>query len=45
MRAERGYRPGQNWDEPMYSVFRKDTAGTVRHFWGSELLYVKEGPG
>src|SRR3546814_12544270 len=39
MRDARGYEPGENWDEPMYNVFRKDADGTVRHFWGSELLY------
>ena len=45
MRAERGYEPGKNWDEPMYNVFRKDPDGTIRHFWGSELLYAPEEPG
>src|SRR3546814_11353895 len=41
MRNARGYEPGKDWDEPMYNVFRKDADGTVRHFWGSELLYVQ----
>ena len=45
MRTERGYEPGKNWDEPMYNVFRKDADGSVRHFWGSEMLYVKEDSG
>jgi predicted dithiol-disulfide oxidoreductase (DUF899 family) len=45
MRTERGYEPGENWDEPMYNVFRKGTDGSVRHFWGSEMLFVKEYPG
>jgi len=45
MREARGYEPGKNWDEPMYNVFRKDGDGTVRHFWGSEILYVQEEPG
>jgi predicted dithiol-disulfide oxidoreductase (DUF899 family) len=45
MRAERGYEPGENWDEPMYNVFRRDADGTVRHFWGSELLYAQAEPG
>jgi len=44
MRAERGYEPGKNWDEPMYNVFRKD-GSTIRHFWGSELVYAPEEPG
>jgi predicted dithiol-disulfide oxidoreductase (DUF899 family) len=34
-----------NWDEPIHNVFHKDADGTVRHFWGSELLYVQEEPG
>ena len=45
MRSERGYEPGKNWDEPMYNVFRKDADGTVRHFWGSEMLYAPEESG
>ena len=44
MRTERGYEPGKNWDEPMYNVFRKD-GHTIRHFWGSEILYAPEEPG
>jgi predicted dithiol-disulfide oxidoreductase (DUF899 family) len=44
MRAERGYQPGKNWDEPMFNVFRKDD-DTVRHFWGSEMVYAPEEPG
>jgi predicted dithiol-disulfide oxidoreductase (DUF899 family) len=45
MRSERGYEPAKNWDEPMYNVFQKGADGTVRHFWGSEMLYVKEEAG
>lgn len=45
MRTERGYAPGKNWDEPMYNVFHRDADGTIRHFWGSELIYVQEEPG
>jgi predicted dithiol-disulfide oxidoreductase (DUF899 family) len=44
MRAERGYEAGKNWDEPMYNVFRKD-GDTVRHFWGSELVFAPEEQG
>jgi predicted dithiol-disulfide oxidoreductase (DUF899 family) len=29
----------------MYNVFRRDADGTVRHFWGSELLYAQAEPG
>jgi predicted dithiol-disulfide oxidoreductase (DUF899 family) len=45
MRAEHGYEPGKNWDEPMYNVFHREGDGTIRHFWGSEMLYVQEEPG
>ncbi len=44
MRAERGYKPGEDWDEPMLNVFRKD-GNTVRHFWGSELVFAPSDPG
>ena len=44
MRAERGYKPDENWDEPMLNVFVKDGA-TIRHFWGSELVFAPEDPG
>lgn len=45
MREARGYASGWNGDQPMYNVFGKDPDGTVRHFWGSEILYVQEEPG
>jgi predicted dithiol-disulfide oxidoreductase (DUF899 family) len=44
MRAERGYKPDEDWDEPMLNVFRKD-GGTIRHFWGSELVFAPDDPG
>lgn len=44
MRAERGYKPGEDWDEPMLNVFRKDGA-EIRHFWGSELVFAPDDPG
>jgi len=44
MRAERGYEDGKDWDEPVFNVFRKD-GDTIRHFWGSELVYAPEEPG
>lgn len=44
MRAERGYKPGENWDQPVFNVFTKD-GDTVRHFWGTEMVYVAEEPG
>lgn len=45
MRIARGYKDGENGDEPMYNVFCRDSDGTVRHFWGSEMLYAPEEPG
>lgn len=44
MRAERGYKPGKDWDEPILNVFRRD-GGTIRHFWASELVFAPEDPG
>ena len=44
MRALRGYKPDETWDEPMLNVFRKD-GGTIRHFWGSELVFAPEDQG
>jgi predicted dithiol-disulfide oxidoreductase (DUF899 family) len=44
MRALRGYKAHENWDEPMLNVFTRD-GGTIRHFWGSELVFAPEDPG
>jgi predicted dithiol-disulfide oxidoreductase (DUF899 family) len=44
MRAARGYKEGENWDEPMLNVFGKD-GSTIRHFWGSELVFAPEDAG
>ena len=44
MRSERGYKPDENWDEPMLNVFRRE-GGKVRHFWGSELVFAPDDPG
>jgi len=30
---------------PMLNVFRRDAGGTIRHFWGSELLFAPSDPG
>src|SRR6266852_5565746 len=35
---------GEEWDMPMLNVFRRE-GGAIRHFWGSELLYVPPEPG
>lgn len=44
MRAERRYKDGEHWDEPMLNVFHKN-GGTIRHVWGSELVFAPEDPG
>ena len=44
MRAERGYKPDESWDEPMLNVFT-NKGHTIRHFWGSELVFAPEDPG
>ena len=44
MRAQRGYKDGEDWDEPMLNVFTKD-GDTIRHFWGSELVFAPDDPG
>ena len=44
MRALREYTPDEYWDEPMLNVFRKD-GDTIRHFWGSELVFAPDDPG
>jgi predicted dithiol-disulfide oxidoreductase (DUF899 family) len=42
----RDYRAetAEGWQRPMLNVFRRD-GGTIRHFWGSELLYAPTEPG
>lgn len=44
MRDQQGFKDGEEWDMPMLNVFRRD-GGAIRHFWGSELLYVPPEPG
>ncbi len=44
MRAARGYTADENWDEPMLNLFRKE-GDTIRHFWGSELVFARDDPG
>jgi hypothetical protein len=44
IRKQQGFKPGEEWDMPMLNVFRRDGAA-IRHFWGSELLYVPPEPG
>ena len=44
MRASHGVPDGQDWDETMFNVFRKDGA-VIRHCWGSELSFAGGDPG
>lgn len=44
MREQRGYKPEENWDEPMLNVFVRK-GGKVRHFWGSELMFAPTDEG
>jgi predicted dithiol-disulfide oxidoreductase (DUF899 family) len=44
VRKERGVKDGEDYDETMFSVFRRDD-GTLRHFWSSELTWAPREPG
>lgn len=44
MRTQQDFKDGKEWDMPILNVFRRD-GNVVRHFWGSELLYVPADPG
>ena len=44
VRKQQDFTDGEEWDMPILNVFRRDGM-TVRHFWGSELLYVPPEPG
>jgi predicted dithiol-disulfide oxidoreductase (DUF899 family) len=44
MRRQQDFTDGKEWDMPILNVFRR-SGGTIRHFWGSELLYVPPEPG
>jgi predicted dithiol-disulfide oxidoreductase (DUF899 family) len=43
MRKQQDFKDGKEWDMPMLNVFRRE-GGVVRHFWGSEMLYVPPEP-
>ena len=38
------FKNGKEWDMPMLNVFHR-RGKVIRHFWGSELLYVPAEPG
>lgn len=39
VRKQQEFKDGEEWDMPIMNVFQRD-GGVIRHFWGSELLYV-----
>ena len=45
MREERGYEAWQGLGRANVQRLPQGAGDTVRHFWGSELLYVQEEPG
>ena len=42
--TQQKFRDGEEWDMPMLNVFQR-RGKVIRHFWGSELLYVPPEPG
>jgi predicted dithiol-disulfide oxidoreductase (DUF899 family) len=44
IRVQQEFKTGDEWDMPMLNVFRRD-GKAIRHFWGSEVLYVPPEPG
>lgn len=44
MRKQHKVPIGENWDETIFNVFRKQN-GTIRHFWSSELSFAPPAPG
>lgn len=44
VREQQEFKPGEEWDMPIFNVFRRE-GGVIRHFWGTELLYVPPEPG
>lgn len=45
VRHQQEFKSGEEWDMPIMNVFRREPDGTIRHFWGTELLYVPAEPG
>lgn len=39
MRADRDLKDGEEWDETIFNVFRKQ-GGAIRHHWGSEMAFA-----
>jgi predicted dithiol-disulfide oxidoreductase (DUF899 family) len=45
MRAAFKVPDGEDWDETIYNVFRREQDGNIRHFWASELSFMPAAPG
>lgn len=43
MREQHKVPDGENWDETIYNVFKKD-GGKICHFWGSEMSFAPPAP-
>ena len=43
LRAQHRVPDGENWDETIFNVFRKND-GAIRHFWGSEMSFAPTAP-
>jgi predicted dithiol-disulfide oxidoreductase (DUF899 family) len=43
MRAQHRVPDGNNWDETIFNVFKKEN-GAIRHFWGSEMSFAPPAP-
>jgi predicted dithiol-disulfide oxidoreductase (DUF899 family) len=39
VREQQDFKAGVEWDMPMLNVFHRE-GKAIRHFWGSEVLYV-----
>jgi predicted dithiol-disulfide oxidoreductase (DUF899 family) len=44
MRRQQDFKSGKEWDMPILNIFHR-ADDVIRHFWGSELLYVPKEPG
>jgi predicted dithiol-disulfide oxidoreductase (DUF899 family) len=44
VRKQQEFKDGEEWDMPMLNVFHRE-GKIIRHFWGSELLYLPPEPG
>jgi predicted dithiol-disulfide oxidoreductase (DUF899 family) len=44
VRKQQDFKDGEEWDMPILNIFQRE-GESIRHFWGSELLYVPAEPG